>query len=295
MNAKTCRLLALILQACCGLRAMAETEIVYPAPESPRDVRHADILELLNGALAHTDKRYGPALARPSLEPMNKNRQLLSLTQGQGLTLMWGSISRELQQKTLPVYIPLRKGLLGYRIALIRRDRQDEFNRTASLADLKKFSLGQGRGWADVDILRGAGFHVITNEYPQLFGMIEARRIDLFPRGINEVYAEYAAHRDQTPSLAVEAHLALHYANPYYFYVAKDNAALAQRLEQGLRLMMRDGSFDEIFWRYNGQAIRQADLAHRGIIEIPSDDTLTPRKVLKDSQLWFDPRGAAYR
>ncbi|PRP68836.1 hypothetical protein BUE93_20205 [Chromobacterium amazonense] len=271
----------------------ADIDVIYPAPESPSDVRHADILELLNGALKRTADRYGPAHCRPAAVPMNKSRQLLSLTQGPGLTLMWGSISRELQQETLPVYIPLRKGLLGYRIALIRQDRQAEFSRVSTLADLMPFSIGQGRGWADVDVLREAGLKVVTNDYPLLFGMVEARRIDLFPRGINEVYREYQAQHAGNPTIAVESSLALHYQNPYYFYVSKDNPRLAQRLEAGLRQMIKDGSFNEIFWRYHGDDIRQANLAHRRIIEIPGGDALTPRSVLEDSRLWFNPMAPA--
>lgn len=266
----------------------AEQQVVYPAPESPNDVRHADVLELLHGALERTVAQYGPYRLRPSSVPMNKARQIASIMHGEELTVIWGGVSTELERDCRPIRIPLRKGLIGYRIALIAKERQAEFDQLKTADDLKHLLIGQGNGWADVEILRHAGFKVETNSYASLFSMVAANRVDLFLRGLPEVFDEYDANHTQVPNLAVEQHLVIHYDDPYYLYVGKNDAVLAKRLETGLRAMIKDGSFDEIFWRFHGAAIRRAKLSERRIIHI-DNPLLSPETPLSDKSLWFDP------
>ncbi len=73
-----------------------------------------------------------------------------------------------------------------------------------------------------------------------------------------------------------------------YFFFNKVNKSLAKRIETGLRKMMKDGSFDAIFMKYNSSSIRKANLKNRRIIRIvnPSLPKDTP---LADPSLWFDP------
>lgn len=149
------------------------------------------------------------------------------------------------------VRIPLRKGILGYRIALIARDRQAEIDKIRNLGDLRKVSIGQGIGWGDVAIYEANGIKVHTAGYENLFKMVAANRIDLFPRGISEIFPEYAARDDVIPDLAVEKNLLIYYPWPYYFFFNKSNNALAKRVETGLGKMMKDGSFDALFLKYN--------------------------------------------
>jgi membrane-bound lytic murein transglycosylase MltF len=79
---------------------------------------------------------------------------------------------------------------------------------------------------------------------------------------------EYEANKDAVPNLAVEKGLVVQYDVPYYLFVNKDNRALATRLEDGLRQMIKDGSFDEIFTRYHGAHIRRAGLDKRRVIHL---------------------------
>ncbi|QNM94854.1 substrate-binding periplasmic protein [Chitinimonas koreensis] len=281
-------LLSLLAGLCLAAAAGAADRVVYPAPEGANDVRHDDKLAYLKGALERTRPQYGDYTLQPARTVMNKARQLVSLAEGKELTLAWGSTSLEMERDYLPVRIPLRKGLGGYRIALIARGRQAEFDRVRSLDDLKRFSIGQGNGWAGNAVLTDAGLNVVTSSYDSLFRMVAMRRIDLFPRGLSEAFAEYEANRAAVPDLAVEQSLVLRYDNPYYFFVNKDNQRLARRIEQGLRMMIRDGGFDEIFWRYNGEWIRRARLGERRVIRLDNGG-LPPLTPLADKSLWFDP------
>ena len=272
----------------CSLFGQAAITIIYPAPDSPSDTRHVDKLEFLKAALERTVPRYGAYELKPASVVMNKARQLVTIKSGDELTLIWGSTSPELEQDLLPIRICLRKGLMGYRIALIAKERQAEFDKVKNVEMLKKFLIGQGNGWGDVPILRRAGLNVMTGNYSSLFRMLAAGRIDLFPRGVTEVFNEWEANYAELPNLAIESGLLIYYPSPYYFFVSKQNSTLAARLEEGLRMMLKDGSFDEIFWRYNGDSIMKAKFNRRRIIRL-ENPTLSPKTPLKEKALWFDP------
>ena len=90
------------------------------------------------------------------------------------------------------VPIPINRGIVGYRIFLIRKASRNDFARITNLADLLEtgFKAGQGR-WTDVDILRDNGIDVVVgNNYEGLFSMLMEKRFDFFPRGINEAFEE---------------------------------------------------------------------------------------------------------
>ncbi|WP_137935789.1 transporter substrate-binding domain-containing protein [Chitinivorax sp. B] len=271
-----------------NLLVLADDQVIYPAAESANDVRHDDKLELLTGALERTRSDFGGYTLAPAPVVMNKARQFASLERGMALTVIWSATSQELEDRFLPVRIPLRKGLLGYKIALIPHDKQPFFDNVHSLEDLKKVVIGTGNGWVSTDVFKNAGLTVSVSNYESLFKLTALGRIDMFPRGLNEVFAEYEANKKELPTLAIEQRLVLYYPNAYYFFVGKTNTRLARRLEQGLRTMIKDGSFDAIFWRYNGDAIREAKLHQRRFIEI-IDRSLPPATPLKEKNLWFDP------
>ena len=118
--------------------------------------------------------------------------------------------------------------------------------------------------------------------------MVSLGRFDLFPRGIGEIYTEYAHFAPADPKLAIEKGLLIYYPWPYYFFFNKKDEALRKRVETGIRRMMKDGSFDANFKKYNGKAIEAANLKGRRVIRIAND--LLPKETpLNDPALWFDP------
>ncbi len=309
MNPRTHDRRTFLLAGLCGLMALtvfdallaragnhpsaAEPMIyVYPAPESAGDVRFQDLVALLKGALDHTSDQYGPYRIQPASVPMTEARQLFELSKPlephRLLTITWSSTSEEKERDLLPIRIPLRKGLLGYRICLIRADRQPEIDRINTLDDLRRYSVGQGIGWGDIDVYNANEIRVLTALYRQLFGMTDAGRFDLFPRGINEVFDEFAQNHTANPQLAIEQHLLLYYPWPYYFFLNRGDHLAAERVEKGLWLMLKDGSFDEIFLRYHGNAIRHANLKQRRVIRLINP--LLPKNTpLNNPILWYDP------
>ncbi|WP_230408524.1 substrate-binding periplasmic protein [Undibacterium flavidum] len=263
--------------------------VVHPADEDAGDPRFNDVKEILRMALEKTVAEFGLFSLRPSAQHTNGLRYLNNLANGSDLNVVWSSTTIEKERNYLPIRIPLRKGILGYRIMLIRKDMQASLDNVKSLEDLKKFTVGQGVGWDDSKLYTANGIEVIEAKYSNLFRMLSYQRFDLFPRGIGEVFIEFEKNRAANPDLAIEENLLIYYPWPYYFFVSKNNQALQKRLETGLRKMIKDGSLDAIFWKYNGKAIESVNFKRRRVIQIQNH--LLPKETpLQDESLWFKPK-----
>ncbi|WP_421901188.1 substrate-binding periplasmic protein [Maridesulfovibrio sp.] len=288
------RLASFILILICAFNLLfvsalrAEIRVIYPAPEYWADERHSDVIEILRTALAKTEKDYGPYELAPYSAVMNTRRVVNSLKQRKYINIAWGSTSEEKEKSLLPIRIPLRKGILGYRMMLTTLEGQDKLARVRDLDGLKTLSIGQGLGWGDVKVLRRAGLKVLTANYENIFKMLNKGRVDLFSRGISEVFDELELHWEDYPNLIIDQNIVLKYPWPYYFFFNRQDSELAGRVEAGLRIMIEDGSFDEIFEKYNRADIERACLADRRMIEL--ENPLLPVDTpLDDDRLWFKP------
>ncbi|WP_317205042.1 transporter substrate-binding domain-containing protein [Janthinobacterium sp.] len=266
----------------------AGIKVTYPANETAGDTRFNDLLEIMRTALEKTTPEFGPFEMEASAEKMNEERTLNELKGGKVVNIAWSSTSTDKEKDLLPIRIPLRKGILGYRVALIQSDKQAEIDKVTTLAELKKLTIGQGTGWGDVALYEANGFKVTTAKYDELFKMTAGGRFDLFPRGISEAFAEQEHNVKANPKLAVEKNILIYYPWPYYFFFNKADGALQKRMQAGIRKMIKDGSFDSIFKKYNGKAIAQANLKGRKIFRIKN--ALLPKETpFEDPTLWFNP------
>jgi hypothetical protein len=268
---------------------------VYNAPESVRDVRYDYHWEILRTALEKTAASWGPFRLVRS-EPMSERRQAFELAQATGkLTVMYLSTTPEMEKKLVPVRIPVDRNLGGYCVLLIRKEDRGRFAAVRTLDDLRRFKIGLGYGWIDVDILRASGFEVVTgSSYEGLFEMLVHRRFDAFLRAATEVLDEYDLRKDTLPDLFVEEHVLFYYPLPMYFWFSPtaEGRRRAARAEEGMRLMMADGTYDAIFDRYQRTKIEALRLKDRRRLDIPNP-LLGPETPFGEKRLWFDP--ATYR
>lgn len=205
------------------------------------------------------------------------------------LDVVWYASTEALEDRLLPIRIPMYRGLLGYRVLMIRKGTQDQFDNIKSLEDLGKISLGQGRFWADTQVLEANKLSVTkVLQYEGLFHMLDGGRFDAFPRGVHEPWSEMLRY----PKLAldVEKNLLLSYTNPFYFFVSKNNPQLAKDIERGLRMAIEDGSFNEYFMNDPTvkDVINKANLKNRTLIRLENPG-LPKKTPVDDKTLWFDP------
>jgi ABC-type amino acid transport substrate-binding protein len=249
-------------------RAVAEPfDIVYPRIRNGGDVHAAFALATLDVAMKAANATY---TARQADVVMERGRALAELATGSTIDLHWTSMDAQAERHLNAVHIPIHRGLIGYRIFLIRRERQAEFAKVQTLDDLRGLTAGQGLSWVDTGILRNVGLKVQTATYENLFGMLEAGRIDYYPRGVIEAFAEADAHRDDAPHLTVEQHLLLTYRSDFLFYVTPSRPRLAETIARGFAAAYRDGSYMRLFntHPYIQNGLRQARIAERRVIQL---------------------------
>jgi len=103
-----------------------------------------------------------------------------------------------------------------------------------------------------------------------------------------EAFLELEGRRDKYPGMAVEEDIALFVPSPRYFFVSPSRPRLAQRIEAGLNIMLRDGSLQEIFLRHHGQMIQSTRFCERRIFRL-DNPFLGPETPLNKAEYWFDP------
>lgn len=194
-----------------------------------------------------------------------------------GIDVLFGSVNADRLKRYRGVPFPLLRGYNGWRVALVNRNTPDVLRGIHSKQHLRRLTAGQFLTWSDTEILRSNDLTVETSsDINGLYGMLQRGRIDYFPLSVLEVAEELAKHPD--PQLMIDPHLLLIYPTATWFYVAKDNSALAAALLQGLQQAERDGSFDRLFQRYFGTALQQLKLDSRSRVLL--DNPQLPAGIL---------------
>lgn len=265
----------------------ATDEIRYEIGQSNNDVRMQFKLELLNKALSLTMNTYGDYAIVNKVSMINNFRAIDLLQSGEELNVFIALTNREWEEKTIPVRIPVRRGIQNYRLLLIHEDSQPDFENISSLDELLKMTSGSKYGWTTTEIMKSAGFNVITsNDYDGIFLMLENKRFDFFSRGVIEIYDEIEQKKEILKHSIIETHLALYIPGATYIFVSPLYPELAKRLEEGMEMMVREGILEELVNSYYEDDLKKADLRNRQIISI--DNTfLPPETPLHREELWI--------
>lgn len=259
----------------------------------------AETLTLIN--ITNDSHRYADGLLKLALSKVETpydfqnsaeattTARIIEMLDADQLDVFWVATSNEYEQAMLPIRVPLFRGLLGYRVFMIKKGNQYKFNGISNLQDLRRISIGQGRAWSDTRIMEANGLDVVkVTRYPSLFFMLDGDRFDAFPRGVQEPWSEISSRPDL--ALTVEDNLMLSYTSPFYFFVKNGNRALAQDIEEGLMRALGDGSFQDYF--INDPTVRdvlaKANLKQRTVIHL-ENPLLPPKTPVDRDELWLDP------
>ena len=284
----TCLIAGYIIAACAafgwaGPMAAAEMTLRYFPSGSIYEYRW----KLLETALSHTQDTEGSFRLMPYAEEVTQNRGILLLQSGSIDVIALGT-NDEREEKLLPIKIDILRGIVGFRLLVIRATDQARIAQMDDLALREQLTFGLNNHWADLPIMRANGFSVITSqEYENLFAMLAAGRFDAFPRGLNEARRELDERRQAYPQLAIEQSKALFFPYPVYFWVNKDNVALAQRIERGLKQSLADGSFRKLFESYHAAEIAALKNEKRQVIRL--DNPVLPAGAAPPDTSWWWP------
>lgn len=223
---------------------------------------HLDILRL---ALKLSEPEYGDYTIDSS-PPLEQGRVFAELDSSKMVNVVIAGISKERESQHTPIFIPIDKGLLGFRICLVKNSRLS-FKGINVLKDFSKrnISLGVGTHWPDKQIYESNGLRVqSTPLYENLFEMLEKNRFDCLPRSISELDMEIQNHPSQ--SFSAEPDIALVYSNADFIYVSKTHQKLKDRLELGINRAMTTGEFNTLFTRYYGDILLKYNFYNRKLL-----------------------------
>lgn len=267
------------------------TVFTYRVGESEADVRHNYEKDLLQLALEKTRKKFGsyqlkptPAMsARRGIADANANRY-------PNFMIKRGYQSNAERNNLIFVRFPVDLGILGYRVCFISPQAKEQIGEVSSLDDLRKFTIGQGSGWSDVQILRHSGFRLVEiPSYESLFRMVAINRFDLFCRGANEVFEEVEGR----PSLILDETFALAYPKPVFFHTHESNRQAAERIEEGLKLAYRDGSLQKLWRKHYMKSVDFVKLNKRKIFWL--ENPLVHDLDFNYQQYFYDPHAVAVK
>lgn len=245
-----------------SIPALAQTAMVYRYWDlGASQTRDEYQFELLKLALEKTRGNYGEyelirvdkriASLRASREVSRGDLINIEATPNWTTDTVPSEIRRD---KRIAVTIPLLQGLLGYRRLVIRKEDSQKFADITSPQQLQRLLAGQGRDWEDVFIYRANGYRVTSEaDYYNLFSMLVAGRFDYIPLSAIEI--ENFIHRFGNDQVMMAPNILIYYPFPVLFQVSVHKPELAERVENGLKAAIADGSMDKLFRHYFAQEL----------------------------------------
>lgn len=262
----------------------ASWQVTFPKPPATATTIDEYPLQLLSLALDQTGVNYQ---LKPSEKVLTKAKAMAILQDNREINIVWGMTNAQREEDLLPIRIPIFKGLIGWRLFLIRADMAERFQYIQELEHLVKLSPLQGRDWADTKILQSNGFDVIT-ELTQgaLLNMLANAQGDFFPRSITEIWEEWAKS-DTAHKIEVQPTLGIRYPAAVYFFVNKKSVPLANLIETGLEKAIKNGEFEALFIENYQSYIDKANMDGRTFYSL--ENTFLPEKTPLDrKELWFN-------
>lgn len=226
-----------------------------------------------------------------SSHKMEQGRVMRELQKNNDVDIAAFAPTPERERKAIVIRIPVSKGLLGYRVCLVREGEEDTFKNIINLNDWteQRLRIGQGTNWPDTAILEFNGINVEKSvEYKPLFHMLKKNRFDCFTRSVNEVLAELA--RPENSTLSIDKHLMFQYRLPTFFFVNKHKPELASRIEKGLALAIENGSFSKLFYNHYSASLKKINFQNRRVIKLENPYLSKETKLITNKpELWIDP------
>ena len=262
----------------------ASWQITFPRPLETASTIDEYPIQLLALALDQTGVNYQLI---PSENLLSKGKALGRLQDNREINIVWGMTNPQREKDLLPIRIPIFKGLIGWRLLLIRQDMAGRFKYIQELEHLVKLAPLQGREWPDTKILQSNGFDVITERTQSaLMRKLSNAQGDFFPRSIIEIWEELAKSETQIP-IQIQPTLGIRYPAAIYFFVNKKSVPLASLIERGLEKAIKNGEFEGLFIEHYKPYIDKAQLENRTFYLLKN--TFLPEKTPLDrKELWFD-------
>lgn len=219
-----------------------------------------------------TKEDYGDYDIIPSL-PYEQGRAFLSLDEPGQVNVMIVSVSQRREEQASVIYVPLERGLAGFRICLVKNEKKDAFAGINTLRDFRKRKLyiGVGAHWPDREVLEANNLPVATSPITDdLYAMLNAERFDCFSRNIKEISGNLV-DKSQL-DIGVDQHIAFIYPSANFIHVSKNAPRIKERLETGLQRAIDNGEFYALFDKYYKNSLLKHNLYGRKLFFLKNDN-----------------------
>jgi hypothetical protein len=225
--------------------------------------------EVIIRALQITAEEFGPFIFEPIEMSMTPKRAFISLKRNQNINAYIGPSDEAWGNEVITIKIPIRQGLLNYRLLLVHQSQLALFSKVKNLDDLSQLNAGLQHHWATTKVFESHGLKVTTtHNFEGLFQMLKRSRFDYIPRAIYEAYDELESRQPDLKNIVVEPTLALYLPMATHIYISPQEPRIARRLEIGLRKLIANGEIKTILDKYYAEDISRANLKNRRIIKI---------------------------
>ncbi len=253
-----------------SLCSQAATDLVVsyrtPVVSATTSIYHDYYTELLKLSLEKTRPQYGGYTMRGAPPNLSTLRSLADVVENTypNLVIELGYEEKLTETGALTyINIPIDGGIVGYRVCFANAAIKEQLKEVNSLKDLHRYSIGQGVGWVDSEILRANGLKVIeVSNYESIFKMVIAGRINLFCRGANQLQAEVEEFKSLT-NLTYDESFVLVYPLPRFFYLNAKNTVAKERIQTGLQIAFKDGSFKQLWKKHYQSSVDFSKLGQR--------------------------------
>lgn len=270
-------------------RIKQDIDTIFTASSSSKlDIRSRYTDEIIENALMLSSDKYGPYKFIKKPISMINDTTFYELSRGNIINVAMSPETPDKDHLAIPIRIPIRRGILNYRLLVINKSKLEVFKDITSTLQLKSFTAGMHSNSTTGEIMKVLGFNIVEGaSYDGMFKQLSLNRFDYIPRGVHEAYDELELREDTIDNLVIEPNLALYMPMPYYIYVSPAYPRLAERIEFGLEKMIKQGKIKEIFERYYAEDMARAKLAERTIIDI-GNPFLSPKTPFHRSELWIN-------
>lgn len=226
-------------------------------------------------ALELTRESHGDYHFEMNHTPFSAGRAEREMRRGEVIDLvsapLWPTTSAD-DPPLITIPIPIARGLMGYRLSVVREEKRAAFETITSKEQLRRFTAGLGRDWQEATTFdhNHLPWYAGT-DVAQLYTMLERARFDYLPLGSLEARAtlDQMALEDE---LVIAETPIIYYALPVFLQVSTSRAELAERLETGLQEARDSGRLDALFDEHYGELVEQLARKNPQVIELENPD-----------------------
>jgi hypothetical protein len=236
-------------------------------------------LALIDACLSITQESYGAySLSSDNTDYPNPKDEGNIFEMGSDvLVTVAGNVKFENKQKIV-IKQPLTKGLLGYRLLIVRKDSLAIYQTLNKLSELQSMSIGIPATWADAELFRQNNFKVVERgTLEDIFMRLQRQEFDFIALGANEIEDVFADYAEPLKDLTIEPSKMIYYPFPLVFYINPSEPDLANRLEIGLANIMQNGQFEALFRAHHGDVVSRLNLKKRQMYTL--QNTLLPEDM----------------